>query len=165
MIEPEDIECELEQRHRDAMLDLVLAWGSLDGALGMMLSRTIGIPLIDGAELIGKMPASARFAQMRKLMLANPGGAEAARTLKKHKRSYERYSTPRNFVAHSHCAGVWTKDRDYVVFATFEKVEPDGLAVDAVPLDEMKRATAWGRAMAKVALAIADVPYADDGEG
>lgn len=164
MIKPDDIELELEQRHRDAMLDLVLAWGSLDGALGMMLARTLGIPMVEGAEIIGKMPASARFAEMRRLMLKAPEGAEVAHILKKHKKSYERYSRTRNFIAHSHCAGIWKKDRDYIVFATYEKVGPDGLAIDAVPLDEMKRAMIWGRAMGKVALAVADVPY-EEGVG
>ena len=32
-INPKDITRHLEQRHRDAMLDLVLAWGTMDGAL------------------------------------------------------------------------------------------------------------------------------------
>jgi hypothetical protein len=47
----EDIVRELEQRHRDAMLDLVLAWGELDGALGMLLSVASGTPMADGAEM------------------------------------------------------------------------------------------------------------------
>jgi len=162
MIQPHDIELELEPRHREVMLDLILAWGSLDGGLGMMLARVLGIPMVDGAEFIAKMPASARFAEMRRLMLKAPDGGEAARMLKKHKKSYERYSQFRNFIAHSHCAGIWTKDRDYVVFATYERVNADGLAIDAVPLDEMRRATVWGRAMCRVALAIADVAYEED---
>ena len=58
-IDPDDITPDLEQRHRDAMLDLVLAWGSLDGALGMLLSRVLGVPLDQGAKLIGKLPNSA----------------------------------------------------------------------------------------------------------
>jgi len=44
VIDPNDIMLDFEQRHRDAMLDLVLAWGSLDGALGMLLSCVLGIP-------------------------------------------------------------------------------------------------------------------------
>jgi hypothetical protein len=42
---PAEITHDLEQRHRDAMLDLVLAWGSLDGALGMLLASVQGKPL------------------------------------------------------------------------------------------------------------------------
>ena len=52
-IDPSEIEPDLERRHRDAMLDLVLAWGELDGALGMFLSRVLGVPLVEGAELTG----------------------------------------------------------------------------------------------------------------
>jgi len=162
MIDPDDIDQELEQHHRDAMLNLILAWGSLDGALGMMLARVLGITMIEGAEIVAKMPASARFAEMRRLMLRASAGESVARMLKKHKKSYERHSQTRNFIAHSHCAGIWTKDRDYVVFATYEKVGPDELAVDAVPIQEMHKATAWGGAMCKLALAIADVPYAEE---
>jgi hypothetical protein len=44
-IDPNDIDPDLEQRHRDAMLDLVLAWGTLDGALGMALARLLGKPV------------------------------------------------------------------------------------------------------------------------
>ena len=44
-IDPNDITPDLEQRHRDAMLDLVLAWGALEGALGVLLSCARGLPL------------------------------------------------------------------------------------------------------------------------
>jgi hypothetical protein len=162
IIEPDDVELELEQQHRETMLDLILAWASLDGALGMMLARAIGIPMADGAELLAKVPASARFAEMRRLMLNPPGSPQAATILKKHKKTYEKYSRVRNLIAHSHCAGIWKKDREFVVFATFEKVGDDNLAIDAVPLQEMKRATVWGYAMRDVALKIADVPYASE---
>lgn len=82
--------------------------------------------------------------------------------LKKHKKSYERFSKARNLIAHSHCAGIWMRDREYVVFATYEKVGADSLATDALPLEEMHRAAVWGRGMCRAALAIAKVPYEDD---
>ena len=155
-IDPDDITPDLEQRHRDAMLDLVLAWGSLDGALGMLLSCVLGLPLDQGAELIGKLPGSARLAKVRKALQNVPGGADAARILKRHKKNYERHSIPRNRIAHSRCVGVWTRDRNYIVFTTFEKVGDNELAVDAIPIEEMQRATRWGKAMTALALKLAD---------
>lgn len=155
MINADDID-ELGPHHRDVMLDLVLAWASLDVALGMMLCRLLNVPMPQGAELVKDVPSHARFEHMRKLLLTNPTGAEAAGKLRKYKRSYEKHSKVRNLLAHSRCAGVWRRDPQYVVFATFAKVDADSLAVDAVPLEEMKHAITWGQAMTKLALDIVD---------
>ena len=160
-ITPDNITPDLEQRHRDAMLDLVLAWGSLDGALGMLLSRVRGLPMDQGAELIGRRPNSAKLAEVCRVLRNSPGGADAARIMKKHTKNYELHSRPRNHIAHSHCAGVWTQDRDYIVFAVFEKVADNKLAVDAIPIQEMQRATRWGRAMTAMALKLVDASSAE----
>ncbi len=160
-IDPDDITPNLEQRHRDAMLDLVLAWGSLDGALGMLLSCVRGLPLDQGAELIGRRPSSAKLAEVCKVLRNAPGGADAARIMKKHKKNYELHSRPRNRIAHSRCVGVWTQDRNFIVFATFAKVTDNELAVDLVPIQEMQRATRWGRAMKDLALKLADALSAE----
>jgi len=143
------------------MLDLVLAWGSLDGAFGMLLSRVRGLPLDQGAELIGKLPSSAKLAEVCKVLRNSPGGADAARIMKKHKKNYERHSFARNRIAHSLCAGVWTHHRDFMVFAAFEKVKDNALAFDAIPIQEMQRATRWGRAMTALALKLANAPDAE----
>ena len=157
-IDPDDIAPDLEQRHRDAMLDLVLAWGSLDGALGMLLSRVLGVPFDQGAELIGRLPSSARLTKVRKILRDAPAGAIAARIMKKHKRSYAQHSFARNRIAHSHCVGIWTRNRDFIVFAAFEKVEDNALALDAIPIQQMQRATRWGRAMTAFAVKLAGAP-------
>ena len=152
-IDPDDIAPDLEQRHRDAMLDLILAWGSLDGALGMFLSRLLGKPFDQGAELIGRASGSVRLAAARIILRNAP---DAARIIKKHKKDYERLSRLRNRIAHSHCAGLWTRDRDYIVFQSFERVGDNELALDAVPIEAMQRAAEWGREMTALALRLAD---------
>ena len=93
--------------------------------------------------------------------MTSPGGADAAHTVKKHKKDYELHSFPRNRIAHSHCVGVWTQDRNFIVFAAFEKVGDNALALDAIPIQVMQRATKWGRAMTSLALKIADAPSAE----
>ncbi len=160
-IDPDDITPNLEQRHRDALLDLVLAWGSLDGALGILLSCVRGLPLDQGAELIGRRPSSAKLAEVCKVLRNAPGGADAARIMKKHKKNYELHSRPRNRIAHSRCLGVWTQDRNCIVFAIFEKVANNVLALEAIPIHEMQRATRWGRAMRDLALKLADALSAE----
>lgn len=155
-IDPNDVSPDLEQRHRDVMLDLVLTWGSLDTALGMLVSCVRGLPLDQGAEVIGRRPGSAKLAEVCRHLRNTPGGADAADIMEKHKRSYEQHARPRNRIAHSRCAGYWTRDPEFIVFATFEKVADDELAVDLIPIQEMQRATRWGRAMRDLALKLAD---------
>ena len=157
---PEHISPELEQRHRDAMLDLVLAWGALDGALGVLLSSLLGEPLAEGAAKIGKMPASKKMQRMQEILEDAPGGADAARIMRKHKKTYERFSKPRNRIAHTRCLGVWAVDPDYVVFQAFEKVADDQLALYRQPIQEMVHATRWGKALTEVALRAADAAIA-----
>jgi len=156
MITKRDIRAPIENKHRKAMLDLVLAWGSLDGALGMLLSRFLGVPMHLGAEEFGKRPGSAKFAEMIKLLRETEGAEKLVKLLRKSKKEYEKFSTPRDRIAHSHCAGIWTKDDDYVVFATFDRFGEEGLAIDAVPIDEMRRATIWAQEFRKFALRIVD---------
>ena len=156
-IDPNDIAPDLEPRHRDAMLDLVLAWGSLDGALGVLLSRARGVPLHEGAQQIGKLNNAAKLKKVRKILQDAPGGADAARIIKKkYEANYQVHSFPRNRIAHSRCAGIWTRDRDFIVFQTFERVGDNELALDAIPIEAMQRATEWGLAMTDVALRLAD---------
>jgi len=159
-IDPHDIYPKLEQRHRDVMIDLILTWASLDNALGILLSQALEISFVEGADLIGKCSGSTKFHELRKLLLKTPNGFEAAKVIKKHKKSYEHHSFARNRIAHAHCAGVWTRDRDFVVFAAFEKYkpEPDALALDGIPLQEMRRAIRWGIAMKFLALKLAGPP-------
>ena len=158
-IDVTDIRRELDQRHRDAMLDLVLAWASLDVALGMLLSGVRGLPLHEGAEQIGVMGATAKLNEVYKAVRAVPGAAEAARKLKKHKKNYEIHAAPRNSVAHACCVGVSSTDADYVVFTAFKKFGADQLVCDAIPVQQMHRATVWGRAMRDLVMRMVNVYY------
>ena len=136
----------LKPFHREAMLDLVLAWGTLDGALAMLLAHLMRVPYHEAADNIGKQSGSGKLAEMIRLIKQLDSAEKAIKFLKKHKRLYERHSKPRNKIAHGHCAGYLLADDNYVVFAIFERTGQEGLAVDAVPVEEMERATKWGEA-------------------
>ena len=56
---------------------------------------------------------------------------------------------------------IWTLDRDFIVFAVFEKVSDNELAVELIPIQEMQRAARWGGAMTALALKLADAPSAE----
>ena len=109
----------LEERHRAAMLHLILTWGTLDGALGMLLSTMEDLPYSHGADMYGDLPSSTKFARMRQVLKRSsaPAAANASKKLKSYKKTYERCSDIRNFIAHSHCPGIWTIDRDIILFA------------------------------------------------
>ncbi len=134
--------------HREAMLDLVLAWGTLDGALAMLLARVMEVPYHEAADTIGKQSGSGKLAEMIRLIKQRDSAEEAIKFIKKHKKLYERHSKPRNKIAHGHCAGYLLADENFVVFALFERTGEEGLTVDAVPIEEMQRATKWGEALA-----------------
>ncbi|MCC5975206.1 MAG: hypothetical protein JJT81_14295 [Rubellimicrobium sp.] len=142
------VELPLKPIHRDAMLDLVLAWGTLDGALAMLLADIMRLPYHEAADTIGKQGGSGKLAEMIRLIRQSDSAKDAVKFLKKHKNLYERYSKPRNRIAHGHCAGYLLADENYVVFVVFERVGHEDLAVDAVPVEEMERATRWGKEFA-----------------
>tara|TARA_R110002124_G_scaffold270245_1_gene438642 strand:- start:605 stop:1165 length:561 start_codon:yes stop_codon:yes gene_type:complete len=136
----------LKPIHREAMLDLVLVWGTLDGALAMLLAHLMEVPYHEAADTIGKQSGSGKLAEMIRLIRQLNSAEKATKFLKKHKKLYERHSKPRNKIAHGHCAGYLLADENFVVFALFERTGEDGLTVDAVPIEEMERATKWGEA-------------------
>ncbi|MAZ33439.1 MAG: hypothetical protein CMO06_09870 [Thalassospira sp.] len=143
----DDIVEELQQHHRDALLDLVLVWGGLDGALGILLADVVGLPLATAAEMIGTMPSWKKFNELIKLIGTYPNSEAAVQKLKKLKKNYEKYSVIRNQIAHSKCLGYYKHDPQYVLFAKFEKTANDQLALDCVPLQEFATATRWGQKM------------------
>lgn len=135
---------ELDRRHRDAMLDLVLTWASIDGALSMLLADVRGVSWVDAAADVRKLRGSKKLAEVVAALADQGDGAEAAKKLRAMKRRYERFSRLRDHIAHSRCIGVNKKRPDNVVFLTFERVGKDQLAMYEVPIDEMHRAQLWG---------------------
>jgi len=138
------------------MLDLVLAWGELDGALGMLLSVASGVSMADGAERFAKRSGSAKLQDLCKAVRTHPQGDQAARMIRRHKKTYEQYSIPRNRIAHSKCIGFQLADPDFILFAVFEKHDINELIIDAIPIQLMAHATRWGKSMTRVALKIVD---------
>ncbi|WP_424941663.1 hypothetical protein [Aliiroseovarius sp. S253] len=140
---PPDV-IELSSSQRDVLLDLVLTWATIDGALSMLLADVRSMGWADAADEIRKLRGSHKLAQVIKALKNHESGAEAARKLRKIKRRYERFSTLRDHVAHSRCIGCSKEDPSYIVFLTFERVGEDMLAMYRVPVEEMSEAISWG---------------------
>lgn len=104
-LEAENYTLPLKPIHREAMLDLVLAWGTLDGVLGMLLAKFLNLPLHEAADEIGKQNGSAKLAEVIKIISQVEAGKNFSKLLRKHKKTYEKYSKPRNKIAHGHCPG------------------------------------------------------------
>ncbi|MBB5985799.1 hypothetical protein [Sphingobium lignivorans] len=143
--------------HRDVMLDLILAWAEVDVALKLLLSKVLNVGMSDGADLIGRMPASAVLAQIRKAAAANSASLEVLKLIRGHRRQYDKHAKPRNLIAHSKCVGYWIVDPNYLVFTSFEKTAEGELAVDRTPLEEMRRSHRWALAMTAMAMRIVDL--------
>ncbi len=137
---------ELSQRHRDAMLDLVLTWATIDGCLSMLLANVRDIPWYDAADEIRKMRGSQKLFEVIKALQSLPDGKNAANKLKKIKKKYETHSKLRDHVAHSRCIGLDSDQLDVIVFLTFERVAEDQLAQYKIPLEDFLRANDWGKA-------------------
>ena len=138
------------------MLDLVLAWASLDGALGMLYSQVADIPMHEGADLIAREKNTAVMARILRETKGTSKFESMKKLIRPNKRKYEKFSTSRNLIAHAKCVGFSKHDNDFVVFATFEKVGNDQLAVDAIPVQEMRRATEWAELFQKELMEIVD---------
>lgn len=106
----------------------------------------MGLSYHEAADTIGKQNGSGKLAEMIRLIKQRDSAEDSAKLLKNHKKLYERHSKSRNKIAHGRCAGYLLADENYIVFTIFERVGDENLAVDAVPIDEMERATKWGEA-------------------
>lgn len=78
--------------HREAMLDLVLAWGTLNGAEATLLAQLVQVPYHEAADLIGKQIGSGKPAEMIRLIKQVDSAEKATKFLKKHKGLYDRHS-------------------------------------------------------------------------
>lgn len=146
----------LLQCHRDAMLDLILTWGTLDGALLLMVTSFTVEPLHEVADQIGRSRGSHKFQQIIDMLKSDENTAELAANFKRLKRKYEKYSRVRNRIAHGHCAGYLPSDHNYLVFSICEREGDTNMAVDATPLDEIEEATRFGRTMIQLAMKIVE---------
>ncbi|TIQ35968.1 MAG: hypothetical protein E5X48_11120 [Mesorhizobium sp.] len=138
------VEQSLLPRHRDIMFDLILTWAKIDGAIGAMIGSALDIPISDAAFLLEGWSTSARFNELIKTLKQLPGGDDAAKMFRRHKKTYERFSRIRNRIAHAACAGYLREDPEYVVFLIFEKWADGQMTVESIPIDEMQAADRWG---------------------
>ena len=150
-----DINPELPPSLRNVMLDLVLAWAELDGAISMMSSAIFGLNPTTGSLLMGKMRVSEKLERVVKLHKAF-SQSDGANTVKRIKTDYERLARARNLIAHSKCVGVLQSDSTSLMFATFEAPKHGELALYRLTLGEMNAGIAYAKRLTVRCLQIVD---------
>jgi hypothetical protein len=117
--------------------------------------------------MFGKLPVKQKLEKLRDALLEKVARRSQVEKktvsdfLAKIEKDYENHSFARNRIAHSNCKGVKRSDPDYVLFWTYKKVGENQLAVDAVSIQEMERATNWGRTITDMALRLEEVLSAE----
>ncbi|MBR0551733.1 hypothetical protein [Stakelama marina] len=151
----------LSDRARDAMLDLVLAWAHLDGALSMWVGARFGIAAHKNAILLGRSDGKSKLLKLQNLYRLD-GEMEVVREIKKIRRAYEQQVGPRNTVAHASCRGSLKSDPEMIVFATYEATAVGELAVDTIPIAKMVLSTKWAHRLSVQVHRISDMLVATD---
>ncbi len=98
------------------MLDLILVWASIDGALGALVAELRGISWAETADSVGRTRGSAKFQEAIRELKKHSKSQEPARKLKRIKKRYEKYSELRDHIAHSRCVGINKLEPDLIVF-------------------------------------------------
>lgn len=150
----------LKQFHRDAMLDLVLAWGSLDGALTMLVSAFTGEDLHNTASRLLKVKGTTKLLEIARILEENEQDSQMAKNFKRLKKRYDKHSKPRNRIAHGHCAGYLLGDEQYLVFAVAEPEGVDQMVAEAIPVEEIIAATEYGQTLTAFASRTAEKLWA-----
>ncbi len=146
----------LKQFQREILLDLILAWGSLDGALTMLVSAYTGEALHEAADRMGKLKGSMKILEIVAILESSELTVDMAKKFKKLKKRYEKHSKPRDRIAHAHCPGYLLSDDQYIVFAVTEREGEEHMAVEAIPLQDMVSAIIFGRMLTTFAVQTAE---------
>lgn len=138
----------LSQAAKDAMLDLILAWAHVDGALSLWVGFKFGVRADKAAILLGRSDAQSKLLKLQRLY-ALEGADQVVAQIRAIRKSYEKQVAPRNIVAHASCRGCLRSEPDRIVFAAYEAVKLGELAIDAVPIEVMERSTRWAHLLAQ----------------
>jgi len=144
----DDLDRSINPAAEEAMMALILAWAHLDGALSMWVGVKFGVPADKMAILLGRADGTSKLLKLRRLYLLE-GNAQSAARIKAIKNAYEKHVKPRNLVAHASYRGRLKSEPDRIVFASYEAVKPGELAIDAVPIQEIERSTAWANLLSR----------------
>jgi len=146
----------IEVRHKVAIADCVMAWAAFDCQLRALLTAIEGRSLDQGAAEYDKLWAKVAWTKLRQRMRDGGASEDVLGVIAEHKKAYGEHVEARNLIAHAGCVGVWTKDRDYLIFAPFEAHAPGQMVIVRQPLDTIARSTGWAKGFSEMAHRIMD---------
>jgi len=144
----DDLERVLTPAARDAMLDLILRWASLDGAVSQLYAAVFNL---DDEERADEISSEKMSVKLRKVELTlRPALPAIATAIGKLKKQADKFGKVRDTIAHFHCSGMLRSKPDYLVFLRYRKHAGGGLIVDAVPVEQITDATRFAEHLRSV---------------
>ena len=141
----------ITDRHKLIIADCIMAWAVFDSQFRAMLTAVEDRDLDAGALDYDRLKISQAWQKLQKSLKAQGAVDSVLDIIKKHEKNYWQAVEARNMIAHAGCVGVWTTDRDYLVFAPFEAERLGRMVVIRQPLEEIERSTNWARAFSGLA--------------
>lgn len=141
----------IEDRHKIAIADCIMAWAAVDCQLRALVTSIEGRTLDQGAVDYNRLPTQVAWGKLRQRLRDQGATRDVLAMIKLHKKSYLKHVEARNLIAHAGCVGVRREDRDYLVFAPFEAYAPGQMAIVCQPLNVIHESTEWARAFTNMA--------------
>ncbi len=129
---------------KESMLEHILAWAYLDGALALWVGAKFDIPADKCAILLGRTDGKGKLRKLQKLYELQ-GHKDVAAEFRKSGKIYESQVASRNTLAHAGCWGSLRSNPDRIVFAAYEVHALGQLAVEVIPLSIMRESAEWAR--------------------
>lgn len=136
---------ELNQVHKNILLDTVLSFAKLDGSIAYLRAVIEGRDVIEASREYGLEKASAHLQKIYKYCRDNAVTSVLAPHFKTYKKAYENYYKTRHHIVHSYCVGSSASDQDILVFLKFEVHGSDKLAQDRIHISEFQKSIQWAK--------------------
>jgi hypothetical protein len=145
-LSPENLTFNLDSNSREAILDLVLAWGRYDGLISQWLLHAFGLSLDSGSILLGNMDTRTKLDRLKGLY-QHHGMKSAVANIAKLQKAHLEYVDIRNLIAHSGCAGQVKSHPWMVAFAPVKTTKGllDTMIIEAVSVTRMHNAERWAQ--------------------
>jgi hypothetical protein len=138
----DNLEKELTQEARDAMLNVILSWARFDAFVSKWVSVTFGTSADATVILMGNMDTRNKLDKLKALYL-HFGFLSGATKIEDLKKAQGEHVDVRNAIAHRSCVGQIRGDPEKVVFMSIRRVKgmPGHSFVEVMHLSQMIAAT------------------------
>lgn len=138
-----DLERNLPNDVREVLLDVILAWASLDMATAFFVASVCELTPDEGADKFGRKEIADKLKRASKA-LQTRGKEDLASKVREVAHIYPDKALLRRRIAHSRCAGVRKSLPNRIIFLPFEREGPRGnLAVEIIDISKFADAAKW----------------------